>query len=158
MKINYIILSLLLITSTMQEVTEEYVRDKYLDFCEGREYREVSDFQDKLEDYREDRSNEYYNDIDLVLEDLGSGERRKIIDLTIAPYILLIIYLFFVFVMLILFILTYFNVVKCKHIKAMLFVSIIFFIFVFTLFWIGLGFMVTANKTRREAYCYFFKL
>ena len=118
----------------------------------------MSDFVDKLEDYREDRSNEYYNDLDLVLEDLGSGERRKIIDLTIAPYILLIFYLFFVFVMLILFLLAFFDVVKCKHIKAMLFVSVIFFLFVFILFWIGLSFMVTANKTRREAYCYLYKI
>jgi ammonia channel protein AmtB len=94
----------------------------------------------------------------LVLEDFGSGERRKIIDLTIAPYILLIFHLFFVFVMLIVFLLAYCNVVKCRHVKAMIAVSALFFIIVFVCFWVGLGFMVTANKTRREAYCYLFKL
>ena len=158
MKVNYIILGLLLITGTLQEVTEDYIKDKYIDYCEGREYRDISDFSDKLEDYREERSNEYYNDIDLVLEDFGSGNRRKIIDLTIAPYILLIIYLIVIFFMMILFMLAYFDVIKCKHIKAMIGVAAIFCIFVVALFWIGLGFMVTANKSRREAYCYLYKM
>ena len=114
MKLNFIILSILLISVSYQEVTEDYVKDKYADYCDGREYRDVADFKDKLPDYREERTNEYYNDLSLVFEDLGSGERRKIIDLTIAPYILLILFLIFVFIMLILFLLTYFNVVKCR--------------------------------------------
>ena len=60
--------------------------------------------------------------------------------------------------MLILFLLAYFNVVKCKHIKALIGVSAVFFLIVFVCFWVGLGFMVTANKSRREAYCYLYKM
>ena len=44
MKLNYIILSILLITGSFQEVTEDYIKDKYEDYCDGREYSDVSDF------------------------------------------------------------------------------------------------------------------
>lgn len=44
MKLNYIILSILLIAGSFQEVTEEYIKDKYEEFCEDREYADVADF------------------------------------------------------------------------------------------------------------------
>lgn len=62
-----LICMLLMLHPLSAVMTEQDLIDKYDNYCGGVDFRDVESFEDKLEDYREDRDNEYYNDSKLVV-------------------------------------------------------------------------------------------
>ena len=63
-----ILICMLLMLHPLPSVTtEEDLLEKYTNHCEDREFRSIDSIEDKLEDYRDDRDNEYYNDSKLVV-------------------------------------------------------------------------------------------
>ena len=155
---NILICMLLMLHPLSSAMTKEDLLETYKDYCEDRNYRSVSSFIEKLEDYREDRDNEYYNDSKLVVQDLSMARRRKIIDLTIAPFILLIVYGSCVTLILIGFLLACFDVFKIEKRKVCLSIAIVLFIIIVAAFIIGIIFSTYASKKRPEAYCYLYKI
>ena len=149
---------LLMLHPISNETTEQDLLDTYEEYCGDLEYRSVTSIQEKIDDYREDRSNEYYNDSKLVVQDLSRAQRRKIIDLTIAPFILLVIYGSLVAIVLIGFLLACFDVIKIEKKRIYLTIGMILFLMVLTLFIIGIIFAATQGHYRPEAYCYLYKM
>ena len=86
------------------------------------------------------------------------ARRRKIIDLTIAPFILLIIYGSVVALILIGYLLSCFNVIKIEKRKFCLTIAIVLLLMILTLFIIGATFIAASARKRSESLCYFYKI
>ena len=86
------------------------------------------------------------------------ARRRKIIDLTIAPFILLVMYLGLTFLVLVGFLLACFDVIKIEKKKICLTIGILLFLMILVLFIIGIVFAASQGHYRPEAYCYLYKI